>query len=321
MKQILYYKLKACLKRYVFTRHLKLTESQGWIWEKKLKSTSSLHKIRYLTKEVLKFSSYEVYRKFIIRERRGTICSLRGRLKKGRGRGRVRGVREKNAKVSYPLSTVILLPFSLPPHPLPDSFVLKKNFFTKSAGSVFDWFGPFYHLSLVSLFPKRGRTKTAGDSSSSKNTLLRFIKPDEENIENLHCINKNTEIPIPVWKKRSQRDRFTREILHKKKDNEKLMLICTPSPNPQLPSPKLSIWTFPTRCPRNILNFRRVLRVVFTPYREKKRLEVIVWNSDYPRGRMVTDKREQGCQGFGHSVQPFWSQVCMWNKYFGASSA
>ena len=128
--------------------------------------------------------------KFIISERRGTICSLRGRLKKGRGRGRVRGVREKNAKVSYPLSTVILLPFSLPPHPLPDSFVLKKNFFTKSAGSVFDWFGPFYHLSLVSLFPKRGRTKTAGDSSSSKNTLLRFIKPDEENIENLHCINK-----------------------------------------------------------------------------------------------------------------------------------
>ena len=145
--------------------------------------------------------------------------------------------------------------------------------------------------------------------------------PDEENIENLHCINKNTGIPIPVWKKRSQRDRFTREILHKKKDNEKLMLICPPSPNPQLPGPKLSIWTFPTRCPGNILNFRRVLRVVFTPYREKKRFEVIVWNSDYPRGRMVTDKREQGCQGFGHSVQPFWSQVCMRNKYFGASSA
>ena len=104
-----------------------------------------------------------------------------------------------------------------PLFPSSPSFVLKKKLFTKSAGSVFDWFCPFYHLSLVSLFPKRGRTKTAGDSSSSKNTLLRVIMPDEENIENLHCINKNTGIPISVWKKRSQRDRFTREILHKKK--------------------------------------------------------------------------------------------------------
>ena len=169
MKQILYYKLKACLKRYVFTRHLKLTESQGWIWEKKLKITSSLHKIRYLTKEVLKFSSYEVYRKFIIRERRGTICSLRGRLKKGRGRGRVRGVREKNAKVSYPLSTVILLPFSLPPHPLPDSFVLKKKIFLQKVqdrsliGSVLS---TIYLLSVYS--PKGGAQKQPGTLHRAK---------------------------------------------------------------------------------------------------------------------------------------------------------
>ena len=57
--------------------------------------------------------------KFIISERRGTICNLRGRRKKGRGRGRGRGKGE-NSKVSYPLSP-ILLPFSLPPYPLPDS--------------------------------------------------------------------------------------------------------------------------------------------------------------------------------------------------------
>ena len=127
MKQILYYKLKACLKRYVFTRHLKLTESQGWIWEKKLKSTSSLHKIRYLTKEVLKFSSYEVYRKFIISERRGTICSLRGRLKKGRGRGRGRGWGTKTPK-----SPTLSLPWSSSPFPfLPIVCIKKKTFYKK----------------------------------------------------------------------------------------------------------------------------------------------------------------------------------------------
>ena len=95
--------------------------------------------------------------------------------KRGGGEGGGGG-REKNSKVSYPLSPT-LLPFSLPPYPLPDStpatkarpfderhylgktlrrvlFSLvcikkKKKLFTKSAGSAFDWFGPFYHLSLV----------------------------------------------------------------------------------------------------------------------------------------------------------------------------
>ena len=321
MKQILYYKLKACLKRYVFTRHLKLTESQGWIWEKKLKSTSSLHKIRYLTKEVLKFSSYEVYRKFIIRERRGTICSLRGRLKKGRGRGRVRGVREKNAKVSYPLSTVILLPFSLPPHPLPDSFVLKKKIFYKKCRIGLWLVRSFLPSISCQSIPQKGAHKNSRGLFIEQKYVITFYNARWRKYRELTLHQQKYRDTHTSLEKKEPARSFHARNTSQKKDNEKLVLICPPSPNPQLPGPKLSIWTFPTRCPGNILNFRRVLRVVFTPYRKKKRLEVIVWNSDYPRGRMVTDKREQGCQGFGHSVQPFWSQVCMWNKYFGASSA
>ena len=117
------------------------------------------------------------------------------------------------------------------------------------------------YLLLVSLFPIVGHTKTAGDSSSSKNTLLRFIMY-VENIENLLCINKKYGIPAPFWKKGAS-EIVSREKYFTKKDNEKLVLIFPPSPNPQLPGPKL--WTFPARCPGNILKLTRVLRVVFTP--------------------------------------------------------
>ena len=161
--------------------------------------------------------------KFIISERRGAICSPRGRCKKGRGRGEGKGGRERNAKVFYPFSP-ILLPFSLPPYPLldlmnvitqikpcSDQFVFKK-LFTKSAGSASEWFGP---LTCQSIPHRRAHKNSRGLFIEQKYVITFYTYV--ENIENLHCINKNTGIPAPVWKKKSQRDRFTREILHKKK--------------------------------------------------------------------------------------------------------
>ena len=172
--------------------------------------------------------------KFIISERRGAICSLRGRCKKGRGGGGGRGKGGGS-----------------------DQFIFKK-LFTKTAGSASEWFGP---LTCQSIPHRRAHKNSRGLFIEQKYVITFYTYV--ENIENLHCINKNTGIPAPVWKKRSQRDCFTREILHKKKKNEKLVLICPPSPNHPLQGRKL--WTFLTRCPGNILNFRRVLRVVFTP--------------------------------------------------------
>ena len=90
--------------------------------------------------------------KFIISERRGAICSLRGRCKKGRGgggEGEGGGEREEGATSLY----------------LKNSLQRVRD--RPLNGSV---------LLLVSLFPTVGHTKTAGDSSSSKNTLLRFIR-------------------------------------------------------------------------------------------------------------------------------------------------
>ena len=86
--------------------------------------------------------------KFIISERRGAICSLRGRCKKGRGGGGG-GERGEGATSLY----------------LKNSLQRVRD--RPLNGSV---------LLLVSLFPTVGHTKTAGDSSSSKNTLLRFIR-------------------------------------------------------------------------------------------------------------------------------------------------
>ena len=105
---------------------------------------------------------------------------------------------DKNAKVLYPFSPV-LLPFSLPPYFLPDLTpatqakpfderrylgktlqrlvcILKKHSLQRVQDRPLN--GSFLstiYLLLVSLFPTVGHTKTAGDSSSSKNTLLRFI--------------------------------------------------------------------------------------------------------------------------------------------------
>ena len=130
-----------------------------------------------------------------------------------------------------------------------------KKLFTKSTRSASEWFLSTIYLSLVGLFPTVGHTKKAVIPTpglfierkyavSFNNLYGKYREPD------LHCIDKNTGIPA-LFQKNNRRYCFTRpEILrthmHKKKNNEKLVLICPPSLYPQPPGPKL--WTFSAGC-------------------------------------------------------------------------
>ena len=120
---------------------------------------------------------------------------------------------------------------------------------TKSTRSASEWFLSTFYLSLGGLFPTVGQTKKAviptpglfieRKYALSFNNLCRKYREQD-----LHCINKKTEIPTLFQKKEKQpailfqAARNTSHTLahtHTKENNEKLVLICSPS---LYPSPR-----------------------------------------------------------------------------------